>query len=268
MALDLSIEDRRKRVVELLAEKGFLSLADLARTFEVSESTLRRDLEILDEQGTVKRAHGGAVYVKDGAQQLGHADREAASAPEKAKIARAVAGLIAPGQTILLDGGTTCVQVARQLAGRRLSVVTNSVPIASVLMGEQETEVTLIGGYLYPRTGVALGDLALKMVDALRADALVLSCAGLLDGWAYNANQMMVDVERGMMARAGQVILALDHTKIGRCALAKLCSLQDVDVVVTDDGAAPDQLAALRDGGARRVLVAGRDGPQDSGEPR
>lgn len=261
MAIELSIEERRRKVVEFLAEQGFMSLSELAQRCGVSESTLRRDVEVLDEQKVIKRTHGGAVYLKDGWQQpLAFAERESTAAPEKCKIAQAVAQLIAPEQTLIINGGTTCFQVARLLAGRRLSVVTNSVPIASVLMGEQETEVTLIGGYLYPRTGVALGDMALRMLENLHADVLVMSCAGLVDGTAYDANQMMVEVERRMIKTAGGVILAVDHNKVGKRAVARLCGLDEIDVIVTDDGVSADQVAMLTSSGARRVVVAGDNG--------
>ena len=127
-------------------------------------------------------------------------------------------------------------------------------------MGELETEVTLIGGYLYPRTGVALGAEALAMLAGVSATRLVLSCAGVAEGVAYNSNQMMVATERRMMSVAGEVILAVDHNKLGRAAVAKLCGLDEIDVVVTDEGASGEQLAMLAAGGARRILVAGEDG--------
>ncbi len=260
MALELTVEDRRRRVMDMLSEQGFMTLADLAQRFGVSESTLRRDLEVLDEQSVVKRTRGGAVYVKDTSPQpLGFAEREATALAEKAAIARAVAGLVEPEQTLIVNGGTTCFHVARELAGRRLSVVTNSVPIAAVLMGEPQTEVTLLGGYLYPRTGVTVGASAQEMLAGLHADLLVFSCAGVAEGSGYNANQMMVEVEQRMLQTAGRAILAIDHNKIGRKALVRLCDLKDIDIVVTDDGATEDQLAMLRAGGAREVIVAGRE---------
>lgn len=257
MAIELSIEDRRKQVVQLLEQQGFMQLSELARQFGVSESTLRRDLELLDEQGLIQRTRGGAVYVRDSSQHpLAFTDRESTAQAEKAQIARAVAKLVPPEQTLILNGGTTCFQVARELAGRRLSVITNSVPIAAVLMGEQETEVTVVGGYLYPRTGVALGEKALAMLEDIHADVLVFSCAGIADGWAFNTNDMMVEVERRMMQIAGQKILAVDHHKLGRKALARLCEVGDVDVIVTDAGASDEQIDALASAGAGRVVRA------------
>ena len=237
MATEVSIEDRRTREAELLSEKGFMSLSELVGHVAVSESTVRRDLEVLEEQGLIRRTHGGAVYVKDSAaHRLAFADRQMSAAAEKQAIAKAVAELVPTGQTILINGGTTCYQVARALVGRRLNVVTNSLPIAALLSTDLATEVTLIGGYLYPRTGVALGSMAEQQLAALRATQLILSCAALNEEGAFNPNQMMVDVERCMMQVADEVILAVDHTKLGNRSVAKLCSLEAIDVIVTDSG--------------------------------
>lgn len=237
MATDSTIDHRRARAGEQLATQGYMSLAELSDVLSVSESTVRRDLEALEQQGLVRRTHGGAVYIKDAAgQAYAFADRETSAAAEKQAIGRAVAELVTDGQTILLDGGTTCCQVARAIAGRRLNVVTNSLPIASLLSAEMATEVTMIGGYIYPRTGVALGAMAEQHVAMLHAAQLVLSCAGVTQQGAFNANQMMVETERKMMESADEVILAADHTKVGKRSVVELATLDAFDRIVTDDG--------------------------------
>jgi DeoR/GlpR family transcriptional regulator of sugar metabolism len=248
MAMDLTIDDRREKEAELIAQKGIMHLAELIQHLGVSESTIRRDLEVLEEQGIIRRIHGGAVYVKDSiGSRLAFADRETTAAAEKRTIAKAVAGLIPDGKTILINGGTTCYQVAQEIAGRRLNVVTNSLPIAVLLSGDVATEVTLIGGYVYPRTGVALGRMAEQQLEGLRASQLILSCAALNPEGAFNPNQMMVDVERQMMQVADEVILAVDHTKLDSRSVVKLCDLEEIDVIVTDAGL---------DAGHRRWLEA------------
>ncbi|KKK79640.1 hypothetical protein LCGC14_2831490, partial [marine sediment metagenome] len=153
-----------------------MSLVDLAEVLGVSESTARRDLEVLEQLGTVRRTHGGVVSLAEPpTTRLGFADRESTAVAAKRAIAAAVAEMIPDAQTVILDGGTTCFRVAEALAGRRISVVTNSVPIAGLLGREVNTEVTVIGGYLYPRTGVALGASAVAALGGLRAAQLVLS---------------------------------------------------------------------------------------------
>jgi len=241
MSGEMSLEDRRAKTAELLVQKGFMSLGEFVQLLEVSESTIRRDLEALEEQGLIRRTRGGAVSVKGiGAHPLAFAERETTALAEKQAIAAAAAELIPANQAVILDGGTTCFEVARVLVGRRLNVITNSVPIASLLSAELTTEVTLIGGYVYPRTGVALGASAEQMLEGLHATQLVLSCAGACPEGVFNHNQMMVDVERKMMAKADEVILAVDHTKFGRRGVVKMASWEEVDVIVTDGGAGAD----------------------------
>ncbi len=235
-----------------------MSLAELVQNLDVSDSTVRRDLEVLEEQGAIRRTHGGAIYVKNSpaAHSLAYADRETTAAAEKHAIAQTVAQLIPEGQTVILNGGTTCFQAAVELKGRRLSVITNSVPIAGVLSSDIPTEVTLIGGYVYPRTGVALGTMAEQQLDMLHAGQVVMSCAGVTEEGAFNANQMMVGVERKMMRIADQVILAVDHTKFGMRSVVKLCSFDEVDIIVTDEAVSHETRAWL-DSLDVKVIYAG-----------
>jgi DeoR family transcriptional regulator, fructose operon transcriptional repressor len=178
------------------------------------------------------------VYVKDSNNShLAFADRQTAMSQAKVAIGRAVATLIPPEQTVIINGGTTCFEVARALVGTRLNVITNSVPIASLLSADLATEVTLIGGYVYPRTGVALGAMAEGQLASLRATQLIFGCAGVCEEGAFNANQMMVDVEKRMMSIADEIILVADHTKFGKRSVVKLCELDQMDVIVTDAGA-------------------------------
>lgn len=256
MATELGIEERRDQAAQQLAVKGFMSMAELVQQLGVSESTIRRDLEVLEEQGLVRRTHGGAVYVKDTpAHRLAFSERETAARSEKQAIARLVAELIPTAQTVILNGGTTCFEVAKALHGRHLNVITNSVPIASLLSTEMETEVTLVGGYVYPRTGVALGATAEQHLEGLHATQLVMSCAGVTPQGTFNSNQMMVDVERKMMEIAEEAILAVDHTKLGKRAVTKLCDLGELDAVVTDAGA-PAEARSWLDRLDARILYA------------
>jgi len=240
MATQDTIEQRRSGLADLLSQKGLMSLGELVTEFAISESTARRDLEVLEEQGLVRRTHGGAVRTRYSPQNINFTDRQTSMAGEKDAIAAAVAALIGDGQMIILDGGTTCHRVAAALSGRRISVVTNSVPIASLLSGDVATEVTLIGGYLYPRMGVALGPTAIGQLQQLAASMLVMSCAGVTGEGVFNTNQMMVDVQRQMAGSADKVVLAVDHSKFKMRGLAKLCDLSEIDLIVTDAGVGED----------------------------
>jgi DeoR/GlpR family transcriptional regulator of sugar metabolism len=187
--------------------------------------------------------------------RLGFDERQQTCINEKKEIARHIAAIIPDGQTVILDGGTTCYQVAMELKGRPLLVVTNSVPIAALLSGEVKTEITLIGGYLYPRTGVALGTMAEEMLKGLRAAVAVMSCAAVNPDGLFNANEMMASIERRMMEVVDEVIVGADHTKLSRRSIAKVCDLNQVDVLVTDSQADEPCRQWLAQG-VKRLVVA------------
>src|SRR5579883_3012405 len=190
------VEERLERVLELVRRQGFISLADLAREISKSESTVRRDLEFWDKQGKVKRTHGGAFYVGDGSTLPALEERTSSQLEEKQVIARAAAERIRDGDAILLDGGTTTLEVARLLVGRRLQIVTNSLPIANLFASNRETDLVMLGGYVYPKTGVALGPLTVRMLEDVNVRQAILSVGGITEKGFFNGNLLLVETER------------------------------------------------------------------------
>jgi DeoR family transcriptional regulator, fructose operon transcriptional repressor len=242
-------ETRRQKLFDLITRQGYATLDELVRVLSVSESTIRRDLEALDLAGSIKRTHGGAVYTGEVRSMPPFDERTATAAAEKRAIGLAAAALLEDGDTVLLDGGTTTLEVARALIGRRLQVVTNSLPIAQLLASSQQTDLILIGGYVYPRTGVALGPLAITTMQSIRVRTAILGAGGLVTEGIYNSNSLLVETERQMMACGQEVMIVADHTKIGRLALARLCGLDEVDQVVVDSVLTAEQRAILEEAG-------------------
>jgi DeoR family transcriptional regulator, fructose operon transcriptional repressor len=238
-------ESRRRRLLELITRQGYATLDELVRVIGVSESTIRRDLESLDLSGSVKRTHGGAVYAGEVRSMPAFEERTATAAEEKRAIGLTAAGLLDDGDTVLLDGGTTTMEVARALLGRRLQVVTNSLPIAQLLASSQQTDLILIGGYIYPRTGVALGPLAIASMQSIRVRTAILGAGGIVAEGIYNSNSLLVETERQMMDCGQEVMIVADHTKFGRLALARLCGLEHVDHVVVDSELSEEDRAML-----------------------
>jgi DeoR/GlpR family transcriptional regulator of sugar metabolism len=242
-------ETRRQRLLELITRQGYATLDELVRILSVSESTIRRDLEVLDLAGSVKRTHGGAVYTGEVRSMPAFDDRTATAAVEKRAIGAAAAALLDDGDTVLLDGGTTTLEVARALIGRRVQVVTNSLPIAQLLASSQQTDLILIGGYVYPRTGVALGPLSMATMQSIRVRTAILGAGGIVAEGIYNSNSLLVETERQMMSCGQEIMIVADHTKFGRLALARLCGLDEVDQIVVDSGLGDEDLAMLRRAG-------------------
>jgi DeoR family fructose operon transcriptional repressor len=263
-------EPRRKLLLELIAGRGFATLDELVRLVDVSESTVRRDLEALEATGLIKRTHGGAVTSAEVRAMPAHEDRLATSATEKRAIGRLAAGLIEDGETVLLDGGTTTMEVARALLGRPVQVVTNSIPIASLLSGSRQSDVILIGGYVSPRTGVAMGPHAVEMMREIRVRKSILGAGGVMGEGVFNSNVLLVETERQMMTCGQEVLIVADHTKFGRLSLSKLCDLADIDAIVTDPSL-PDSFRPLLNAAGVTLHIAPIEGePVDgtAGQPR
>jgi DeoR/GlpR family transcriptional regulator of sugar metabolism len=249
------VEERRQHVLDLVSRKGYVSLADLAQAIDVSESTIRRDLDHLYQQGMIRRTHGGAIFVGDGSALPTLEERSTRQIEEKRLIARAAAARIHDGDAILIDGGTTTLEVARLLVGRSLQIVTNSLPIAQLFANRPETDLIMLGGYVYPKTGVALGPLTIRMMDDIHVQQTIMSVGGITAKGLFNGNVLLVDTERQMMACADEVVVVADHTKIGRQALAFLCELAKIDTLIVDDCLAPAQRALIDQAEAHLILA-------------
>ncbi len=230
----MSAEQRRARLLELVRGKGFATLPELVAQLEVSESTVRRDLDYLEASGTAKRTHGGVFYTGP-SPRLDHFElRQSQQWEKKRQIAQAASQLIADGETVLLDGGSTTYELARLLVHRPLQVVTNSLPVANLFTTSDTIDLVLIGGYLHGRTGVLVGPYANQMLEQLNVQRAVLSVAGANQDGFYNSNLLLVETEQQMMKSADTVMILADSTKFGHRSLARLCGLEEADTVVSD----------------------------------
>ena len=267
------IAERQSRLKDLLARKGMSDLDSLSSELQVSQSTIRRDVEQLEKTGLVRRTHGGVIWVgeddrsgpgatganSNGARPYAFDQRMGYHTDAKRHIARAAARLVKPGQTVLIDGGTTTFYLAQQLLGQTLQLVTNSLPIANLFINDENVELVLVGGLLYPRYGVLLGPMAEHELGTIHAQTLFISVAGVHDGGLYNQNLLLVSAERKMMEQAQQTVLLVDSGKFGQQALARLCDLADIDVVVTD-AALPREQREQVTGAGLRLIIAEAEG--------
>jgi DeoR family transcriptional regulator, fructose operon transcriptional repressor len=255
------IAQRQTRLRELLAQRRILPLDALWRELGVSPSTVRRDVEVLEQQGLVQRTHGGVIWVGDrgaAAQARFYAFNQRMSVQQDAKrrIAKAAAVLVPTGQTVLLDGGTTTLYLAEQLKGRSLQLVTNSLPIANLFNEDDNVELVITGGVMSPRYGVMLGPSAENFLSTIHASRLFLSSAGISEGVLYNQNLLLVAAEKRMMEQSQQVVLLADSEKFGQQALAPLCDLSEIDIVVSDSSLAENHRKAILAAGCELIIAA------------
>lgn len=249
------VDERRSRLLELVRARGFASLRDLKEQLDVSESTIRRDLEQLEETGTAHRTHGGVVYTGP-SPDLPHFNvRKLEHAESKQQIARAACELIEDGDIVLLDGGSTTYELAQLLVARPLHIITNSLPVANLFTKSHAADLIVIGGEVHTSTGVTLGPYANEMLAGLNVRRAVLSVAGIDELGFYNSNRLLVETERVMMKSAEQVIVVADCSKYGQRSLCPLCPLHEVDVVVSDGGLPEQWKKTISDANVKLVVA-------------
>ncbi|MEE8451248.1 MAG: DeoR/GlpR family DNA-binding transcription regulator [Thermoguttaceae bacterium] len=247
--------ERRTHLLEYVRQRRFASLEDLTKHFDVSESTVRRDLEHLEEAGVTRRIHGGVLYAGS-SPKLPHFDaRQVARWDQKKAIAGKAVDLIEDGDTILLDGGSTTYEVAQLLVGRPVHVVTTALSVASLFASDSSSDLVLIGGNICPRTGVAQGPYADEMLRTVRVRKTILSVAGINDEGFFNNNLLLVGTEKAMMRAADEVIVVADSSKFGRQSLAHLCALDEVDHLVVDNRIGKDWQSKVIAAGVQLLLA-------------
>lgn len=259
MGSPLSTDTRRDLVRQEVQTKGFASLGELADSFGVSESTIRRDLEFLESTGEARRTHGGVFWTGDTSTMRVFEDRRDAMWPAKAAIGAAAARLVDDHDTILLDGGSTTYELARHLVSRPLQVVTNSLPVAHLLSSSNSIDLVMIGGFVHGRTAVAIGPLADQMLSSINVAKAFLSVAGITERGYFNSDMMLVESEKAMIAAAGKTFVVTDHTKFGRVSLSRLCGLNEVNTVVTDSGLDSQWKSQMESAGVDLVLAAAEE---------
>lgn len=225
---------RRNQLAEIIRSQGFATLLDLTTQMGVSESTIRRDLNALEVEGKVKRTHGGVLYIGRENKAPHFAGLEPSNLNHKRSIARAAAGLVAPGESVVLDGGTTTFELATLLLGRGIHVITNSLPVANLFSTDETSELIFVGGVVQQKTGVAIGNHTVNMLKSIRARKTFISSAGITDDGLFNQNLLLVEAEQAMISCADQTILLADSTKFGQTSIAKVCELNAINRAVVD----------------------------------
>jgi DeoR/GlpR family transcriptional regulator of sugar metabolism len=254
----MSQEIRQKQVCELIARRGECSIEELVEQFGVSGMTIRRDLQALAEQGKVMRTHGGAAMAERVSFEFEFRKQLQRNQAAKRAIAATAAAQVKDGETVMLDSGTTTLELAKLLSERQgLTIITNSLPIAAQLQYARQIEVLLLGGYLRASSPDLVGAITEANLETLRADAAFLGADGVdRHGGVYQEIPEVARMLTRMAASAGRVYVVADGSKLGKSALWRFGRLQDWAGLITEPTADRSLLASLRKAGVR-VLRAG-----------
>ena len=240
--------ERQARIAHLITRQKSVTVAELCKQFSVSDMTIRRDLQRLEDGGLLARTHGGAVANVAG-QDASFGVREQSQPEEKEAIARVAASLIKPGDTVILDAGTTTTRLARHLHSKtNLTVITTSLHVLRELGGDDQLTLIATGGTVRQPTLSFVGSWAEEMLSRFHADALFLAATALdLERGVFNSNVYEIGVKQQMIRSAHKVILLADHTKFGKQSTAKISDLGAVHCIVTDHHILPEIPIALRE---------------------
>lgn len=231
----MDVQKRRRALLDAVQRDGEIQVRQLAVELSCSEMTVRRDLGVLEHDGVVRRVHGGAIRVQLRRDELPYAARLLEATDAKQRIGRAVAALITDGETVILDSGTTALEVARALRGRPVTVLPLGLRVLMELADDDAISLICPGGDVRPGELVVTGDLAEVAFERLRFDTLVLGCCGL-DEREGVTTHVPADarVKRAALRSARRMILASDATKIGQVTFGHVCSLAAAERLVTD----------------------------------
>ncbi len=251
-AADLYLEERRRAIAEQVMRRGRATVGELSRQFNVSEVTIRSDLQVLAEQKLLVRTHGGAVAPGAGASELAFALRRERKVREKQRIGRAGAALVANGDAVYLDSSSTSLAIAHYLKQRRhLTVVTNSLAIIQELLDAPHIHVMITGGSLQRETAAFVGPYSQTLFDQVHIQKGFFGAHGIvLDPGLTDVSPEIAAAKRPILARCQQAIAVVDASKWGRVGIAAFAAVNELDMIITDDSAPAGEVRAVQDAGA------------------
>lgn len=254
----MALNIRQLEILELARQTGHVAVDELAGHFDVAVQTIRRDLSELADQGMLDRVHGGAV-MPSGVTNIGYAERRRMGEEAKAAIARACAAEIPDNSSVIINIGTTTEAVARELLGHRnLTVITNNMNVANILVANDSCEIVVAGGALRRSDGGLVGDLTTEFMAQFKPDFAVIGTSALdSDGDLLDFDMAEVRVSRAIVAQARRAFLVTDLSKLERSAPMRIISMRDLDTVFVDRTLPGDLMAHCHDW-KTRVVVAGQ----------
>lgn len=239
------INPRQQLILDHMAVQGEVKLAELKEMFDVTEMTLRRDMEKLEQWGHIKRTFGGAIFV---GHDIALHERTGVNLEEKKRIGQVAAQLIQPGDAIFLDGGSTTLQVARYIqSSLNITVVTNALNIAAELQGKQISTI-VIGGMLVDQTSTLVGPVAVEALTKLAFNKAFIGTTGVTAKHGYsNSNMYEAEIKRLVISQAAETVMVMDHSKFGKQDLFSFASLNAVNRIVTDQAPDPALIEAFKE---------------------
>ena len=236
-------KQRREEILARLHRHGYVSVRQLARDYEVDTSTIRRDLDTMAKLGMIERSHGGAILPSEPAETP-YAVKAETNVAQKRALARAVADIVPHGRSLLMDSGSTTLEVARALRGHReMTVITNDLRVAAEIANQGDVRLIVLGGEALPAVYTLASERAVGLISEFHVDYAVMAADAVDPRGITNTNSNEVSMKRAMLRAADRVLLVADSSKFDRSVLVRVAGLEDVDLIVTDDGLSEQRAA-------------------------
>jgi DeoR/GlpR family transcriptional regulator of sugar metabolism len=254
------VQERWNRIVDLLDQNGRATVEELAEVLRVSPGTIRRDLRQMQQAGVITRARGGAIRREQVGLDRPVAENREYMVAEKEMIGTLAAGLIEPGDTVMIDGGSTTFEVIRRITARDVTVITTSMDAIASLKSNPQVGVVVIGGMLRKHDGSTIGPVARRQLAALYADKAILGTNGLsVQRGLTTPSPWNMEIKRMMIRQARETIVVADHTKLGAISLHWVAPTEVISRIVTDSGATEDQIRPFNEAGIQVLRADGAE---------
>lgn len=254
--------EREQLILQLMQERGFIGFKELDQRVSASPATLRRDLDRLETEGRIVRVRGGARLAETEAPAESERltgvpfhENIARQSAQKAAIGRAAAALCSPGEAVIIDGGSTTLQMCPHLAPLGLQVLTNSLHIVSALLPQPNTRITIPGGQVFREQNIVLSAFDEDGAGRFHAARMFMGAQAVSRHGVMQSDVLLVQSERRLLGRANEIVLMVDNSKFAASAGHVLCPLEQVAILITDDGISDADAQDVERAGARLIVA-------------
>jgi DeoR/GlpR family transcriptional regulator of sugar metabolism len=248
MASEELLNARQQLLLKIINEKEYVSIKELKKEIDVSEATIRRDLDEMSQNEIIGRVHGGAIKLTSTSHEPFQTEKMGQMTEEKKRIAKYVSSLVRPGNSIFLDSGTTTLYIAEAIKEKKnLTIVTDNLDVAYMVSFDPSSTVIFTGGMIRRDFSVVVGPITEDTISKFKVDITFVACDAIdPDSGLYNVNYLEVGVKKAITKCGRKTVLVSDHTKFGSCSFAFVCPLDDIDCIISDTGLSPAIVTKLK----------------------
>lgn len=253
------MKERRRKIYDIISEKGFVKVTELSKMLNISEVTLRNDIKQMDQEGIILRTHGGAMKVEDNQQRRFNQAKLLKDSEKKESITKTAYGLIESGDTIIIDDATTSFYLTKYIKEnphKSISVVTNSLLVATELLGQQHVNLFMVGGQISFEMAATMGDLAISNLEGFHVNKAFIGVHGLNFKLGITSiGSIQMNVKKSIINSADEVIVLADSSKFGGAYLSVICPMDKISKVITDQSVTKESIDSAKENNVHLIIA-------------